>query len=101
MRYTCDLNIFFRKSYVLKPSTAETQVDIFTTSVYHYKTHFIKILSWVLPVLILFQDVEVRKMVIFLLFLPFLGQFEVKNDAFLRRLSKIQKQISKYKDWPV
>ena len=74
----------------MKPSTAETQVDIFTIGVYYYKTHFIQILSWVLPVLLLFTDVEVRKMVIFaVFFFSFPGQFEVKNDSFLRRLSKI------------
>ena len=63
----------------LKPRTAKTQVDIFTVGVYYYKTHFIKILSWVLPALILSTDVEVRKIVIFLLFLPFQWQFEVKK----------------------
>ena len=62
------LRFFFRKSYVLKPSAAETQVNIFTVGVYYYKTHFIKILSWVFPALILFTDVEVHKMVIFAVF---------------------------------
>ena len=52
-------------------------------------------LSWVLPALILFTDVEVHKMVIFCCFLPFLPQFEVQNDTFLRELSKLQKQIFK------
>ena len=64
-------DFIFRKSYVLKPSAAETQADIFTVGVYHYKTHFIKILSWVLPALILFTDVEVHKMVIFCCFCHF------------------------------
>ena len=63
---TCDLKIFFRKSYVLKPSTAETQVNIFTVGVDYHKTNFIKILSWVLPMLILFT--KVCKMVIFCCF---------------------------------
>ena len=41
-------NFFFSESYVLRPSAAETQADIFTVGVYFYKTHFIKILIWVL-----------------------------------------------------
>ena len=75
-------DFFFCKSYILKPSAAETQADIFTVGVYYYKTHFIKILSWVLPALILFTDVEVHIMVIFCCFCHFYPSLRYKMTHF-------------------
>ena len=92
---------FFRKSYVLKPSAAETQADIFTVCVYYYNTHFIKILSWVLPAQILFTDVEVHKMVIFCCFCHFYPSLRYKMTHFLENCQNYKNKSSKYKNWPV
>ena len=84
----------------MKPSTAETQLDIFFVGLYYCKTHFIQSLSWVLPVLILFTDVEVHKLVICAVFAIFWVVWCTKLGISKEIVKTTKNRSSKYKDWP-